>query len=65
MVGDRTVIKKTGKEIKVLMSHCSFCNMKKSMSVTVNTKAAEDLGDFFKNLCKKGPYISKMMAKMS
>ena len=29
---------------------CSICNIKKSMSVSVNTIAAEDLGVFFKKL---------------
>ena len=33
------------------------------MIVSDNTIQAEDLGDFFKNLCKKGLNVSKKMAK--
>ena len=33
------------------------------MTVSDNTIQAEGLGDFFKNLGKKGPNVSKKMAK--
>ena len=33
------------------------------MIVSDNTIEAEGLGNFFKNLCKKGPNLSKKMAK--
>ena len=35
---------------KLTIGLCSFCNRKISMSVTDNTKQAEGLTDFFKNL---------------
>ena len=40
----------TSKVSKVLIGYCSICNRKKSMTVTDNTKKAEGLGDFFRNL---------------
>ena len=43
----------TSKSIKVLKGYCSKCIRKKSMTVSDNTKKAEGLGDFFKNLGKK------------
>ena len=58
-----TVNKKTGREIKLLVGQCSICNRKKSMIVSDNTIQAEGLGDFFKNLSKKGLNVSKKMAK--
>ena len=39
------------------------CNRKKSMIVSDNVIQAEGLGDFFKNLGKKGLNVSKKMAK--
>ena len=48
---------------KVLIDYCSICNRKKSMTDKDNTKKAEGLGDFFKNLGKKGLNVSKKMAK--
>ena len=53
----------TPKGSKVLIGYCSICNRKKSMIVTDNTIQAEGLGDFFKNLGKKGFNVSKKMAK--
>ena len=38
---------------KVLFGYCSICK-KESMTVSDNTIKAEGLGDFFKNLGKKG-----------
>ena len=53
----------TPKGSKVLIGYCSIGNRKKSMIVTDNTIQAEGLGDFFKNLGKKGLNVSKKMAK--
>ena len=40
-----------------------ICNRKKTMIVSDNVIQAEGLGDFFKNLGKKGINVSKKMAK--
>ena len=53
----------TSKGSKVLIGYCSVCNRKKSMTVSDDTIKAEGLGDFFKNLGKKGLNVSKKMAK--
>ena len=53
----------TSKGSKVLIGYCSICNGRKSMTVSDNTIKAEGLGDFFKNLGKKGLNVSKKMAK--
>ena len=53
----------TSKGSKVLIGYCSTCNRKKSMTVSDNTIQAEGLGDFFKNLGKKGLNVSKKLAK--
>ena len=53
----------TSKDSKVLIGYCSICNRNKSMTVSDNTIKAEGLGDFFKNLGKKGLNVSKKMAK--
>ena len=58
-----TVNKKTGKDTKLLVGKCVICNREKSMIVSDNTIKAEGLGDFFKNLGKKGLNVSKKMAK--
>ena len=63
IAGEITHNKKTGREIKLLVGQCSICNRKKSMIVSDNTIKAEGLGDFFKNLGKKGLNVSKKMAK--
>ena len=63
IVGEIRNNKKTGKEIKLLVGKCVICNRKKSMIVSDNVKQAEGLGDFFKNLGKKGLNLSKKMAK--
>ena len=63
ITGDITNNKKTGKEVKLLIGRCSICNRKKSMVVSDNVIQAEGLGDFFKNLGKKGLNVSKKMAK--
>ena len=53
----------TSKGSKVVIGYCSICNRKKSMTVTDNTINAECLGDFFKNLRKKGLNVSEKKAK--
>ena len=53
----------TSKGSKVLIGYCSVCNRKKSMTVSDATIKAEGLGDFLKNLGKKGLNVSKKMAK--
>ena len=55
--------KKPVKVIKLLVGKCVICNRKKSMIVSDNVIQAEGLGDFFKNLGKKGLNVSKKMAK--
>ena len=54
---------KTSKGSKVLIGYCSVCNRKKSMTVSDSTIQAEALGDFFRNLGKRGLNVSKNMAK--
>ena len=53
----------TSQASKVLIGFCSICNGKKSMTASDDTIKAEGLGDFFKNLGKKGLNVSKKMAK--
>ena len=53
----------TSKGSKVLIGYCSVCNRKKSRTVSDDTIKAEGLGEFFKNLGKKRPNVSKKMAK--
>ena len=49
---------------KMLIGSCAICNGKKSMILTDNTIRAEGLGDFFKNIGKKGLNVSKKWQKM-
>ena len=63
ITGEIAYNKKTGKEIKLLVGKCVICDKRKSMIVSDNTIEAEGLGDFFKNLGKKGLNVSKKMAK--
>ena len=63
IVGEIRNNKKTGEEIKLLVGKCVICNRKKSMIVSDNVIQAEGLGDFFKNLGKKGLNVSKKMAE--
>ena len=62
IVGEITLNKKTGREIKLLIGQCSICNRKKSMVDSENILQAEKLGSFFKNLgrisAKAGKKIS-------
>ena len=63
IVGDITINKKSGKEVKFLVGKCVICDRRKTMIVSDNVIQAEGLGDFFKNLGKKGLNVSKKMAK--
>ena len=63
IVGDITINKKTGKEVKLLVGNCVISDRKKTMIVSDKVIQAEGLGDFFKNLGKKGLNVSKKMAK--
>ena len=63
IVGEITLNKKTGGEIKLLVGQCSICNRKKSMIVSDNTIQAEGLGDFFKNMGKISAKAGKKLAK--
>ena len=63
IVGEITNNKKTATEVKLLVGKCVICNRKKTMIVSDNVIQAEGLGDFFKNLGKKGINVSKKMAK--
>ena len=60
--GEITVIKKTGKENKLLVGHCSVRNRKKSTIVSDNTIKAEGLGSFFKTLGKIFAKVGKKLA---
>ena len=62
-VGEITFIKKTGREIQLLVGNCQTCNKRKSMNVSDNTIEVEGSGDFFKNLGKRRLIVSKEMAK--
>ena len=53
----------TSKGSKVLYGYCSICNRKQSMTVSDKTIKTESSGDFFKNLRKKGLFLSKKMVK--
>ena len=61
IVGEITLNKKTGWEIKLLVEQCSICNRKMSMIVSDNTIQAEELGSLFKILgrisAKAGKYL--------
>ena len=63
VVGDITINKKTGKEVKFLVGKCVICNRKKTMIVSDNVIQAEGLGDFFNNLGKVSAKAGKKLAK--
>ena len=48
---------------RTLISFCSICNRRKSMTVKDKIFKAEGSGDFFKNLGKKGLNVSNKMSK--
>ena len=59
---ERYLVKKTGKEIKLLVGKCFVCGKPKSIIVSDNVIQAEYLGGFFKTLGKKRRIISEKMA---
>ena len=63
IVGDITINKKSGKEVKLLVGKCLICNKKKTMIVSDNVIQAEGLGSFFKNLGKISAKAGKKLAK--
>ena len=63
IVGETTINKKTGKEVKVLVGKCVICDRKKTMIVSYNVIQAERLGSFFKNLGKISAKAGKKLAK--
>ena len=62
IAGEITIIKKTGREINLLVGQCMVCNRKKSMIVSDNVIQAEGLGDFFKKLGKVSSKAAKKLA---
>ena len=62
IIGEITLNKKTGREIKLLVGQCPICNRKKSMIVSDNTIQAEGLGSFFKNLGRISAKAGKKLA---
>ena len=62
IVGDITINKKTGKEVKLLVGKCVICDRKKTMIVSDNVIQAEGLGDFFKKLGKVSGKAAKKLA---
>ena len=63
IIGDITINKKSGKEVKLLVGKCVICNGKKTMIVSDNIIQAEGLGDFFKILGKISAKAGKKLAK--
>ena len=61
-IGEITLNKKTGREIKLLVGQCSICNRKKSMIVSDNTIQAEGLSSFFKKLGRVSAKAGKKIA---
>ena len=62
IVGDNTVNKKTGKEVKLLVGKCVICDRKKTMIVSDNVIQAEGLGYFFKKLGKVSSRAAKKLS---
>ena len=54
----------TSKDSNVLIGNFSICNGKKTITVCDNTKQVEGLGEFFKNVGKKGLNVPKRIAKI-
>ena len=52
----------SSKGSKIRIRYCSICNGKKSMTVTDNTKKAEGIGSFFKNLGRISTKAGKKLA---
>ena len=55
-------IKKSGKQIKLLVGQCVVCNREKFVIVSDNVIQAEGLGDFFKNLGMVSSTAAKKLA---
>ena len=47
IVGDITINRKSGKEVKLLVGKCVICDRKKTTIVSDNVIQVEGLGDFF------------------
>ena len=62
IIGEITLNKKTGREIKLLVGQCSICIRKKSMIVSDNTIQAKGLGSFFKSLGRISAKAGKKLA---
>ena len=62
IVGDITINKKSGKEVKLLVRKCVIGDRKKTMIVSDNVIQAEGLGDFFKKLEKVSGKAAKKLA---
>ena len=63
IVGDITINKKSGKEVKLLVGKCVICDRKTTMIVSDNVIQAEGLGAFFKKLGKVSSKAAKILAK--
>ena len=63
IVGEITINKKTGKEVKLLVGKCVIFDRKKTMIVSDNVIQAEGLGSFFKNLGEISAKAGKKLAK--
>ena len=63
IVGDITINRKSGKEVKLLVGKCVISDRKKTMIVSDNVIQAEGLGDFFKKLGKVSSKAAKKVAK--
>ena len=59
IVGEITFIKKTGKEIILMVGKRVICKRKKSMIASENTIKAECLGSFFKKLRNNSAKVDK------
>ena len=62
IVGDITINKNTGKEVKLLVGKCVICDRRKTIIVSDNVIKAEGLGDFFKKLGKVSSKDAKKLA---
>ena len=62
IVGDITINKKSGKEVKLLVGKCVICDRKKTMIVSDNVIQTEGLSSFFKNLGKLSAKAGKKLA---
>ena len=62
VIGEITLNKKTGREIKLLVGQCSTSNRKKSMILSDNTIQADGLDSFSKNLGKVSSKAAEKLA---